>query len=250
MTKIISIENVVVEYKTPIDDKNLKISIINSVGGYMRKQNNNFFVKALDEVSLSINKGQKVALIGHNGSGKSTLLRVMAGILPPTSGHLNIDGKITPLLNQSLGLESEDSGFDNIVNIGLMLGLTKDEIEKKSNEIASFSELGDYLNLAVRTYSSGMVSRLCFSIITIINPGVLLLDEGIGAADAAFQEKAAKRLNNLFERSETLVLASHSDQLVKSWCNEGYLLKQGKIIYFGTINKTMKEYTRLRNLGT
>ena len=159
-------------------------------------------VTALDQVSMVIEKGDRVGLIGHNGSGKSTLLRLLAGVYAPTAGTVTINGTVSALLSPGLGMDLEDTGFQNIINIGLMLGLPMREVEARADEIAEFTELGEYLALPVRVYSSGMQLRLAFAVVTIIEPDILLLDEGLGAGDARFIDRAQQRVSNLKKRGE------------------------------------------------
>jgi ABC-type polysaccharide/polyol phosphate transport system ATPase subunit len=184
-------------------------------------------------------------MIGHNGAGKSTLLRVCSGVYEPTQGTVKIDGKVSPLFSTSPGLDGDDSGYENIQTCGMFLGMTPEEIVRKTPEIEEFSELGDYLSLPVRTYSTGMLVRLGFGIATCIDPEILLLDEGLGAGDARFAERANKRVDALVERASILVLASHSDALIKAMCNKAILLQGGRIIASGSVDDVIKEYQEL-----
>lgn len=199
-------------------------------------------IRALDTFSLTLNHGDHVGLIGPNGAGKSTLLRVLAGIYAPTHGHIEIEGRISPLFSTSPGLDMDDTGYENIYTCGLFLGMSRKEIEAKLSDIAAFSELGDYLGLPVRTYSTGMLVRLGFAVATAIEPEILLLDEGLGAGDARFAKRARERVDKLIRRSSILVLASHSDELIKQMCNRALLLDHGKLIADGTPNEVIAEY--------
>jgi len=227
-------------------NKNLRISLIAGLtgGAILPKtmQASSVIVKALDDVSIELKSGDRVGLMGHNGAGKSTLLRVLAGVYHPTRGRIRIDGRLTPLLNTTPGIEFEDSGFDNIFTVGMLLGMSRQEIAYKAPDIIAFSGLGDYIHLPVRTYSSGMQARLAFAIATSLEPGILLLDEGIGAADAAFSEKAAHRVKDLLARTEIFVLASHSDALIESMCDKALLLHHGKVLEFGSIDTVKRAY--------
>jgi ABC-type polysaccharide/polyol phosphate transport system ATPase subunit len=218
------------------------------VGGALRRQTeagNRVIVRALDNVSLTINHGDQLGIIGHNGAGKSTLLRVLAGIYEPSLGTVAIDGHVSPLFNISPGLDLEDSGYENIITCALLLGMTRDEIERKMPEIAAFTELSDYLALPARTYSSGMLVRLGFAIATAIDPEILLLDEGLGAGDARFATRAAKRVEAMIERSSMMVLASHSDELIRQMCNRVILLDHGRILADGPTKDVIDMYTRM-----
>ena len=182
--------------------------------------------------------------MGHNGAGKSTLLRVLAGVYTPNSGTVRVDGKVSPLLNAAPGLDPEDSGYENIKTCGMFLGMSADELDRKLPEIAEFSELGEYLDLPIRTYSTGMVTRLCFAIATAIDPDILLLDEGIAAGDARFASRAESRMRALIERTRILVLASHSETLIRALCNRGVLLEKGRVVELGPIDRVFDEYRR------
>jgi ABC-2 type transport system ATP-binding protein/lipopolysaccharide transport system ATP-binding protein len=199
-------------------------------------------VKALDNISLQLEHGDRVGLIGHNGAGKSTLLRVLAQIYEPTSGHIHFDGKVSPLLDVMLGINQESSGYENIILRGLLLGLTRKEIMSKAKQIAEFTELGDYLSMPVRTYSSGMQLRLAFGVATSINPEILLLDEVVGTGDAAFMVKAEQRFNELIAQSSIVILASHSNDVIKRTCNKVILLEAGKVKYFGSVDEAFSLY--------
>jgi len=215
-------------------------------GGIIKQigKNKTPVVRALDSITLTINDGERVGLVGHNGAGKSTLLQTMAGVYWPVSGQISISGKISPLFNTFLGISQDDTGFENIINIGMFLGMTMDEIEKKMDSIIEACEIGDFLNLPVRTYSSGMNTRLAFAIATSIEPEILLLDEWIGAGDSRFAKKAEHRIKGLVDRSNILVLASHSEALLKKVCNKGVLLEHGKILMTGTIKDVFECYHR------
>ena len=180
--------------------------------------------------SFTLTSGDRLGLIGHNGAGKSTLLRVLAGVYTPDSGSIRVDGRVSPLFNSVPGLDPDDSGYENIKTCGMFLGMGFDEINRKLQDIVDFCELGEYLELPVRTYSTGMVTRLGFAIATSIDPDILLLDEGLGTGDARFATRAEERLKSLVNRSSILVLASHSDALIKSMCNRSALLEKGHVV--------------------
>jgi ABC-type polysaccharide/polyol phosphate transport system ATPase subunit len=248
----LSLQNIEVDFPIFGSKKNLRLSVLAGVtGGRLSKriQSSNVVVKALDNVSLELKSGDRVGLIGHNGAGKTTLLRVMAGVYHPTAGRMHIEGRLTPLLNLTPGIEQEDTGYDNIITVGMLLGMSREYITAKAPEIAEFSELGDYIHLPVRAYSTGMQARLAFSIATSLEPGILLLDEGIAAADAAFSEKASQRVKELTERTEILVLASHSDALIDQMCDRAALLHHGKLIDFGPIKTVRATYQKLVEAG-
>jgi ABC-type polysaccharide/polyol phosphate transport system ATPase subunit len=206
--------------------------------------NHRIVVEALRNVSLSLKAGDRVALVGSNGAGKTTLLRVMAGVYEPIGGVVNSDGRISPMFDISLGIDSETSGYDNIRLRGLILGLTHSEIEKLMPDIVEFTELGDYLDLPVRTYSSGMMTRLTFAVATCFAPEILLMDEWIMAGDAAFLTKAEHRVQSFIAKASITVLASHSLETCRLFCNQGIWLDQGQIKAAGPIDAILNDYSR------
>jgi lipopolysaccharide transport system ATP-binding protein len=188
------------------------------------------FVRSLDSLSFSIRSGERVGLMGHNGSGKSTLLRALAGVYVPTYGKLEVQGKVVSLLDINLGLDVDATGYENIMLRGIVMGMTPAEVRAKTDEIAEFTDLGEYLDMPLRSYSSGMQMRLAFTISTCIQADVLLMDEWLAVGDAEFQGKAAKRLSELVSRSAILVIASHSVELVNSVCTRLIELSHGRIV--------------------
>lgn len=199
-------------------------------------------VRALDQVTLEIEHGDRLGLIGHNGAGKSTLLRVMAGVYEPVSGSIRIEGNLAPLFNINPGLDLDDTGYETIRTCGMFLGMSDEEIEQKTPDIVEFCELGEYLELPVRTYSTGMMTRLGFAIATAVDPEILLLDEGLGAGDARFAERAKRRVDSLVARSSILVLASHGDALIQSMCNKAVLLEGGRVVRYGGVEEVLDHY--------
>ena len=248
MSKLV-LDRVGVDFPIFGSNKNLRLSFLAGVtGGCIlpkHHQASTIIVKALEDISLELRSGDRVGLIGHNGAGKSTLLRVMAGVYHPTSGQLQVEGRLTPLINLTPGIEMEDTGYENIITVGMLLGMSLDEITAKAPEIVAFSELGDYIHMPVRTYSSGMQARLGFAIATSIDPGILLLDEGIGAADARFADKAARRTKEIMEKTDILVLASHSEAMIEAMCDRAILMHHGRLVEFGAIETVKKAYQRV-----
>jgi ABC-2 type transport system ATP-binding protein/lipopolysaccharide transport system ATP-binding protein len=184
-------------------------------------------VRAIDGLNLEINDGDRVGLVGHNGSGKTTLLRVLAGIYKPNGGAIAIEGQVGALLDSTAGMDPESTGIENIYLRGYMMGMGRREIASKLDDIAEFSELGDFLELPMRTYSTGMSARLAFAVSTAAHNDILLIDEGIGAGDAAFQKKAQQRIENLFDRTPIVILASHSETLISEFCNRRVEMEHG-----------------------
>jgi ABC-type polysaccharide/polyol phosphate transport system ATPase subunit len=245
----IVLENVVAEFPIYGAQPSLRKALFGrAVGGLLKRSDETtkrVVVRALDRVSLKLDHGDRVGIIGHNGAGKSTMLRVLAGIYQPSQGSISIDGRVSPLFNTSPGMDGDDTGYENIVTCGLLLGMTRAEIERKLPEIEAFTELNDYLALPTRTYSSGMLVRLGFAIATAIDPEILLLDEGLGAGDARFAKRAANRVEALIGRSSIMVLASHSEELIRQMCNRAILLKQGRVVADGPTEDVLDLYTQM-----
>lgn len=186
-------------------------------------------VRALEGINFSFKDGDRVGLLGHNGAGKSTLLRLLSGVFVPTSGVASIEGDIGSLIDISLGIDPEATGRENIYYRAALLGISKSEIERRFDEIVEFSELGDFIDMPTRTYSSGMHLRLAFSVSTIISPEILLMDEWLSVGDANFQHKAEARMTDILNSTKILVVATHSRELVLNTCNRVIWLEHGKI---------------------
>lgn len=199
-------------------------------------------VHAIKNMTLTIADGEKVSIIGHNGAGKSTFLKMISGIYPPTSGSFQVEGKISSMFELSTGFEMELSGWDNIYIRGLMLGETPSGIKSKMNEIAEFSELGDFLNMPVKYYSSGMFVRLAFSVSTAIEPDILLLDEVVGAGDASFISKANNRIKSMMNTAKIMILVTHNMSDAVNMSNRCIWLEKGKIMMDGDPNIVTKKY--------
>ena len=206
-------------------------------------------VKAIDDLSLELASGDRLGLIGHNGAGKSTLLRVMAGIYPPSAGSVDVAGKAVPLLDIALGMDDQSTGRQNIRLRGLLLGMSDTEIRAKASEIADVTELGDYLDLPLRTYSSGMRVRLAFAICTAVDAEILLLDEVLGVGDASFRERANERLKHLQKRAEIVVLAIHANDAIRKTCNKVLWMHRGKCRMFGPVEQVLTAYEKETRSG-
>jgi ABC-2 type transport system ATP-binding protein/lipopolysaccharide transport system ATP-binding protein len=215
-----------------------------ATGGRIQSQAGPSVVQALDNVTLHFRHGDRVGLVGHNGAGKTTLLRVVAGIYEPSGGIVSVEGQVAPLFDISLGMDPESTGYENIVLRGLFLGMPHAEIEARMDEIAEFTELGSFLDLPIRTYSTGMRMRLAFAVSTSIHPDILLLDEGIGAGDAAFLDKANRRLQEFTDKAAIIVLASHSEQLVRQMCRTSVLMEHGRVVGVGPTDEILALYRR------
>lgn len=212
------------------------------LGGTVEAFGKHRYVRALDNVSLELHEGDRLAIIGHNGSGKSTLLKVLAGIYPPQQGSVDSDRPVTGMFNISLGFRQEASGYRNIMLKGLIAGKSRAQIERAIPEIAAFTELGPYLHMPLRTYSQGMAMRLAFSIATAFSSDILLMDEWIGAGDARFSEKIIARMSSYVESAHILVLASHSTPLLKRIANRAIWLEAGRIRETGPVDELIAHY--------
>lgn len=195
-----------------------------STGGLIESEAGHIsHVTALKKVSFEIHNGDAVGLVGHNGAGKSTLLRTMAGIYSPELGRIERRGRVATMLEIGAGMDLELSGYENIIRMGVLLGMAMHEIQKKTPEIEEFTQLGDFLHLPVRTYSSGMATRLMFAVSTCVQPDILLVDEIFGTGDAEFRERAQGRMEKLIQSVGIFVFASHDIESVKKYCNRFFL---------------------------
>jgi len=229
----ISITNLSVEFNVyGTNSRSLKKRILSqATGGRISSaKGDHVQVRALNQISLEVFDGERIGLIGHNGSGKSTLLRVLAELYRPTSGTVRTVGNIGTLIDPSAGMDPDSSGIENIYLRGYVLGLSAKQISERIDEIVEFTELGDFINLPLRTYSAGMFARLSFAISTSIKPDILLIDEGIGAGDAGFIQKMRARLDKFVSDASILMLASHDQSLIERFCNKTITLEHGNII--------------------
>ena len=196
-------------------------------------------VHALSNISLQMNDGDRVGLVGRNGAGKTTLLRVLSGVYEPTSGVMESTGVTSALTDLMLGMDPESSGYEFVITRSIVMGLTRSQAKALITDIEEFTELGDYLHLPVRTYSSGMLLRLAFGVATAICPDILLMDEMIGVGDNLFIEKARIRLEKMMNRVQILVLASHNEQIIRSFCNRAILLSEGNVVLEGAVDEVL-----------
>lgn len=199
-------------------------------------------VRALENLNFLINDGDRVALVGHNGAGKSTLLRLLSGVYRPSSGVASVEGEVGSLIDISLGIDPEASGRENIFFRGALLGMTKAQIKEQLDSIIEFSELGDFIDMPVRTYSTGMHLRLAFAVSTVVRPNILLMDEWLSVGDEGFKQKAEVRLRELVQATNILVIASHSRELITATCNRAIWLEHGKIRMVGDASDICDQY--------
>lgn len=226
-------------------NRSLKNNIISAAtGGQIRPRNDGgrIVVRAIDGLTLDIQHGTRLALIGHNGAGKSTILRVIAGIYEPTGGSVAVTGAVASMFDLSFGFDADATGWENIVLRGMFLGYSRRGIETKSKEIGEATGLGEFLDMPLRTYSAGMSTRLAFAVSTSITPEILLIDEGIGAGDAAFLAYAKERLKSFIGGAGLLVMASHSNDLLRQWCATGLWMEHGKMKMCGPIEEILAAY--------
>jgi ABC-type polysaccharide/polyol phosphate transport system ATPase subunit len=241
----ISLERVIVDF--PIvhaASQSLQLRIFQALGGKLRAHQRTVVVRALDQLDLELSDGDRLGLIGPNGSGKTTLLRVLSGVYPPSSGEAKITGSISSFTDITLGMDPEATGWENIRFRCAFMGLSFKEAERLSPEIAEFCELGEYLNLPTRTYSTGMFLRLAFAISTSIHPDILIMDEMIAAGDAQFIDKASRRLHELVDKSNILAIASHNMSMVQEICNKVIWLEHGGIRQMGAPKVVCEAYRK------
>jgi len=244
----IDLVNVSVEF--PIYNargRSLRSTFLRRVGGQIEQDDSDVVtVKALRDITLSLKAGDRLAIVGHNGAGKSTLLRVFSGSYEPSGGTAEIQGRVSSLLDITMGMDPELTGAENIVLRGVFVGMSLAEARSRIQEIAEFSELGGYVDLPMRTYSSGMTLRLAFAISTAVQPDVLLLDELISVGDATFAEKALRRTEEMMNNASILVLASHSSTVLQRYCNRAIMLHEGRIIAEGSVDEVIGAYEEAR----
>ncbi len=224
---------------TPLTKKNEKKALrFTEVG----MTSNTTKIRALNGISLDLKAGDSLALIGPNGAGKSTLLKLLAGVYEPTSGSIVRSGSVSSLTDVTMGMDTDSTGFEAIKQRLILLGCTHRQIKEMIGDIAKFTDLGQYLDLPIRTYSTGMLVRLGFATSTSVRPNILLMDELIGAGDMDFAEKAKKRIYEYIRESEILVLTSHNLELLRDFCTSAIVLDKGSVVFEGKIDDAIKQY--------
>ncbi|MBU4535829.1 MAG: ABC transporter ATP-binding protein [Euryarchaeota archaeon] len=203
---------------------------------------------ALKGVSFEVNKGDKFGIIGLNGAGKSTLLKLIAGVMKPTEGKIWVKGSMVPLLEMGAGFDPDYTGRENIFLKGALLGYTRRFLEEKFDEIVEFSELEEFIDVPLKNYSSGMKARLAFSIATMVEPEILIIDEVLSVGDAKFQEKSREKMNSLLDEDATVLFVSHSTQQVRNICNRAIWLDKGKLITQGPVDEVCDAYEKFIHL--
>ncbi len=236
---VIEFKNVTKRYKLFKNDKKRLMSVFIKKIKYKEK-------KAVDDVSFDIMKGEAVAFFGKNGAGKSTILKIITGVTYPTQGSVKVRGRVSALLELTSGFDPELTGRENIFLKGQLMGLKDKEIKALENPIIEFAELGDYIDQPIRTYSSGMKSRLGFAINANIKPEILIVDEALSVGDASFRKKCVKKVNEIMEAEGlTLLFVTHSTSDAKEFCNRGIVLKNGKLLHDSDIEDAIKKYKEL-----
>lgn len=230
MDKIITVENVSMHFRM---DKNKTTSLKEWVVSHLKGQQQYEEFHALSDVSFDVERGEIVGIIGRNGAGKSTLLKVISGIYKPTSGKVVTAGRVAPMLELGSGFDPELSGHDNIFLNGAILGFSEEFLKSKYDEIVAFSELGEFIYMPIKTYSSGMLARLAFSVATIIEPEILIVDEILSVGDATFQEKSRARMMELMQGGTTVLFVSHSLNQIREMCDRTIWLEHGSVKMIG-----------------
>lgn len=238
----IKLNDICLNYRVKKETKIKDLFIGNKAEQNFSKMISGGIIPALRNVTLELGDGDRLAIIGRNGAGKSSLLKLISGIFPPSSGSLSVEGSIATMFEMATGFDMDASGWDNIILRGIMMGEKPRDIEKKMNDIAEFSELGEYLNIPVKYYSSGMFVRLAFSVSTSIEPDILLLDEVLSAGDAGFIEKANRRVKEMMNTAKILVLVTHSMESAVSFCNKAIWLSKGELQMAGKPEDVTKAY--------
>ena len=244
-TTSIELRNVGVDFPVfNASSLSLKNRVLSAVtgGAIDRKFDGSVIIKGLQNINLKIEAGERVGLIGHNGAGKTTLLRILSGIYAPTQGEALINGECVSLINISLGIDPEATGRENIRLRSAMIGLTPKETKERMEEIIDFSGLGDFIEMPFRTYSSGMQMRLAFAVSTSIRPQILVLDEWLSTGDEDFRHRAEKRMKEVVDSTDILILASHSRELLESNCTRLVWLERGQIKIDGPVQKVSPQY--------
>jgi ABC-2 type transport system ATP-binding protein/lipopolysaccharide transport system ATP-binding protein len=237
----LTLDNVTVDF--PIysgGSRSLKKTLVTiGTGGRITKGGGRVSVQALKDVSLRLGLGDRLGLVGHNGAGKTTMLRTMAGVYEPSQGRVRVSGRVSTIFDFTLGLDFDATGFENIVLQGMLLGLSRRAVGSLMDEIAAFTDLGGYLDMPIRTYSAGMLTRLAFAVATAVKPEILLMDEWIETGDAEFFQRAEERLHVLVQRAGILVLASHNVSLIRRYCNSAIWLEHGQVRAVGPVDAVL-----------
>jgi lipopolysaccharide transport system ATP-binding protein len=218
------------KFNYPLLSSKQNLNFKGNVGGKLNTQNiDNQNISVLNGINFSFFEGDRVGLFGNNGSGKTTLLRLLAGIFEPTEGKIEIEGRVGVFLDSYSGFDYEGTGYDNIIMRSMLLEIDQNYVKSKLDEIVEFSEIGDFVYLPIKTYSAGMLSRLAFALVNLVDPDIYLIDESIGTGDKNFQKKIAMKFEEIITKKKIVICASHSLELINTICNKGINLNNGKI---------------------
>lgn len=235
---VIEFKNVIKEYKLYKNDKKRFLAIFSKKVPYKKKL-------AVNDVSFSIKQGESVAIFGNNGAGKSTVLKMITGVTYPTSGEIDVDGRVSALLELTAGFDPEMTGRENIYLKGQLSGLKDDEIAELENEIIEFADIGEYMDQPVRSYSSGMKARLGFAVNVNIRPEILIVDEALSVGDKNFRDKCLNKVNSIIEKDNvTLLFVTHSTGTAREFCKRGIVMVSGKIVFDGDIDEAIEIYNK------
>lgn len=243
---VVSVQDVSITYRTTFEKVPTLKSAIVRLG---RGERAVHVVEALRDVSFDVKRGSSVGIIGANGAGKSTLMRTIAGVLPPSSGRVEVRGRISALLALGVGFNSALTGRENVILGGLAAGLSRSEVVKRAEEVATFAEIGEFIDVPVRTYSSGMYQRLAFSVSVHMEPDILLIDEALSAGDASFKVKANAKMAELMESARAMFLVSHSLNAIKEMCDDCLWIHKGKLMMHDTPAACVQAYTKFLEVG-
>ena len=238
--EIIKLNNVTKTYKLYKNEKDRLLSVFLKDGKYIKRT-------ALDNVSLSIKKGESVAILGRNGAGKSTVLKLITGVAFPTYGNIRVNGRVSAMLELTAGFNAELTGRENIYLRGNLLGAGNREIKAAEETIIEFAELGPYIDQPVRTYSSGMKARLGFAVNINVNPDILIVDEALSVGDEKFRKKCNEKINELVKKGITFLFVTHSTYTAKQFCKRGIVMRQGRVVYDGSIDDATSYYKDVLN---
>jgi ABC-type polysaccharide/polyol phosphate transport system ATPase subunit len=242
----VRVEDVSVTYRTSLERKPTFKSTVSRLG---RRERIVHEVEALKDVSFEVPHGEVLGVVGANGAGKSTLMRTVAGILPPTSGRIEINGRVSTLLALGVGFNKKLSGRENVILGGLAAGLSRDQIEAKYDEIADWAELEDFMDMPMQTYSSGMFGRLAFSVAVNMEPDILIIDEALSVGDARFRRKSARKMEELCRQDRTVLLVSHALGTIKDLCDQAIWLDHGVLRMWADADAVVDAYTDFLEVG-
>jgi ABC-type polysaccharide/polyol phosphate transport system ATPase subunit len=242
----VSVQDVSVTYRTSVERKPTLRSTVLRLG---RRERVVHEVQALKQVSFEVPHGTVLGVVGSNGAGKSTLMRTIAGILPPNEGRVEINGRVSTLLALGVGFNRKLTGRDNVILGGLAAGLSREQIDRKYEEIAAFAELEEFMDMPMRTYSSGMFGRLAFSVAVNMEPDILIIDEALSVGDARFRKKSAAKMQELCEEDRTVVLVSHALGTIKELCDETIWLDHGQLKMWDDADTVVDAFTEFLEVG-